>query len=106
MVRWRDERDDECERDWWEEDEEEEGYSGYDYGDFPYGSTIMGIPYPLAIDIMRGKWPPRHEDGGLFNRDSACGDAGDLFSDPFGGGDFFEDPSGSGGDFFDGGMDL
>mgnify|MGYP001155995661 CR=1 FL=1 len=108
MVRWRDERDDESERDWWEEDEEEEEYGGYRYGGVPYGwSTIMGIPYPIAIDIMRGKWPPQREDSGLFNHDSAFGDAGNLFDNPFGDtGNLFDDPFGGGGDFFGGGMDL
>ncbi|MGC8879397.1 MAG: hypothetical protein ACP5R2_09240, partial [Anaerolineae bacterium] len=59
MVRWRDEREDDFERDWWDRDDEEEGsYWPDPYGRSPYGwPTIMGMPYPIAIDIMRGKWP-------------------------------------------------
>lgn len=91
-VGWRDAHDDELDRDWWEEDEEEEAY-GYPCGRYPR-STIMGMPYPLAIDIMRGKWPSGREDSSFL-------DDGGAF-DP-GGDDPFWDPFDSGGGFCDGG---
>ncbi|MCS7260342.1 MAG: hypothetical protein NZ765_06125, partial [Anaerolineae bacterium] len=92
MPWWRDRYHDESDRDWWDEDEEDEGY-GSAYGSYPYGwSTIMGMPYPIAIDIMRGKWPPGREESGF------CDDGSTL--DP-GGDDPFWDPFGGGGDFFD-----
>lgn len=95
MARWRDPYEDDFERDWWKDDEEEN--HDYPYGRYPW-TTIMGMPYPLAIDIMRGKWPPGREEGGLFDD----GGAFDL-----GGDDTFWDPFGGGGDFFDGGgMDM
>jgi hypothetical protein len=99
MVRWRREREDDLERDWWDsDDEEEEAYWPDPYGRSPYGwPTIMGMPYPIAIDIMRGKWPPGHEDSSFWD------DRGAL--DP-GGDDLFWDPFSGGGGFFDGGMDL
>jgi len=66
--------------------------------------TIMGIPFPIAIDIMRGRWPPGREDAGFFDSEDPFGGEDTLFGDegPFGDNEGF---FGDGGPLDDG-MDL